>query len=57
MIGPSGLMTSLDMHGFSVSLLPVTPDQVGLLAAPVAPHAWPGLNALTPVVVRPLPDG
>lgn len=57
MIGPASLMTSLDMHGFSVSLLPVTPDQVNWLAAPVAPHAWPGLNAVGPALVRPLPDG
>lgn len=57
MIGPAPLMTSLDMHGFSVSLLPVTPDQLDLLAAPVAPHAWPGLNAVGLVQVRPLPDG
>jgi dihydroxyacetone kinase len=56
-IGPAPLMTSLDMHGFSVSLLPVTPDQVEALAAPAAPVAWPGLAALGPVAVRPLPDG
>ena len=56
-IGPAALMTSLDMHGFSVSLLPVTPDQVEALAAPAAPVAWPGLAALGPVAVRPLPDG
>jgi dihydroxyacetone kinase len=57
MIGPAALMTSLDMHGFSVSLLPVTPDQVNWLAAPAAPHAWPGLNAVGPAQIRPLPDG
>lgn len=57
MIGPAPLMTSLDMHGFSVSLLPVNGAEVGHLAAPVAPPAWPGLSALGPVAVRPLPDG
>jgi ATP-dependent dihydroxyacetone kinase len=56
-IGPAALMTSLDMQGFSVSLLPVTPDDVTALAAPVAPPAWQGLQALVPVGVRPLPDG
>ena len=56
-IGPAAMMTSLDMHGFSVSLLPVSPDQVTALAAPVAPHAWPGLSPLGKVAVRPLPDG
>ena len=56
-IGPAAMMTSLDMHGFSVSLLPVTPDQVEALAAPVALHAWPGLAALNGIAIRPLPDG
>jgi ATP-dependent dihydroxyacetone kinase len=57
MIGPAPLMTSLDMHGFSVSLLPVTQGEVAHLAAPVAPPAWPGLSTLAPVALRPLPDG
>jgi ATP-dependent dihydroxyacetone kinase len=56
-IGPAALMTSLDMQGFSVSLLPVTPAEVTALAAPVAPPAWPGLQALVDVPVKPLPDG
>ncbi|MBU9698622.1 dihydroxyacetone kinase subunit DhaK [Rhodobacteraceae bacterium HSP-20] len=57
MIGPAPLMTSLDMHGFSVSLLPVTADEVAHLAAPAAPQAWPALATLAPVATRPLPDG
>jgi ATP-dependent dihydroxyacetone kinase len=57
MIGPASMMTSLDMHGFSVSLLPVDHSQVTALAAPVAPHAWPGLSPLGAVMVKPLPDG
>jgi dihydroxyacetone kinase len=57
MIGPAPLMTSLDMHGFSVSLLPVDHAQVTSLAAPVAPHAWPGLSAFSKVAIKPLPDG
>lgn len=56
-IGPAALMTSLDMQGFSVSLLAVTETEVAALAADVTPHAWPGLHALVPVAVRPLPDG
>jgi ATP-dependent dihydroxyacetone kinase len=56
-IGPAELMTSLDMQGFSISLLPVDPQTLDLLRAPVAPHAWPGLEALGSVTVRPLPDG
>ncbi len=57
MIGPAGLMTSLDMHGFSVSLLPVDAAQVAALQAPVAPPAWPGLQGFGTVALRPLPDG
>ena len=56
-IGPGALMTSLDMHGFSISLLPVTGEQVQALAAPVAPPAWPGLASFGEVALRPLPDG
>ncbi|MCA3450807.1 MAG: dihydroxyacetone kinase subunit DhaK [Rhodobacter sp.] len=57
LVGPAAMMTSLDMHGFSVSVLPVEADQVAALAAPVGPRAWPGLAALGEVTVRPLPDG
>ena len=57
MIGPAAMMTSLDMHGFSVSLLPIDDAQVTALAAPTAPHAWPGLSPLGAVSVKPLPDG
>ncbi len=57
MIGPAALMTSLDMHGFSVSLLPADAATLDALSAPVAPHAWPGLAPMGEVAVRPLPDG
>ncbi len=57
MIGPAPLMTSLDMHGFSVSLLPVSAEEVAHLSAPAAPPAWPPLATLAPVATRPLPDG
>ena len=56
MIGPAPLMTSLDMRGFSLSLLPVGEDEAALRAE-VAPLAWPGLRRLGEVQVRPLPDG
>jgi dihydroxyacetone kinase len=56
-IGPAAMMTSLDMHGFSVSLLPVDDARLTALAAPAAPHAWPGLAPLGDVTVKPLPDG
>jgi dihydroxyacetone kinase len=57
LVGPAPMMTSLDMQGFSVSLLPVTQSDEAALAAPVAPWAWPGCLAVAPVVVHPLPDG
>lgn len=56
-IGPAPLMTSLDMHGFSVSVLPVDENNGSHLNAPVGPVAWPGMNAIVDVPVQPLPDG
>ncbi len=57
MVGPAPLMTSLDMQGFSVSLLPVSKSDEALLQAPVAPWAWPGCLPVAEVPVLPLPDG
>ena len=57
LIGPAALMTSLDMHGFSVSLLPVDDARVSSLGAAVALAAWPGLAPFGAVAVRPLPEG
>ncbi|MCT8159461.1 dihydroxyacetone kinase subunit DhaK [Pseudoruegeria sp. SHC-113] len=57
MIGPAPLMTSLDMRGFSVSLLSVSPVQEEALRSAVAPGAWPGMQGFGDVDVRPLPDG
>lgn len=57
MIGPAPMMTSLDMHGFSVSVLPATDDDLAALSVPVPMPAWPGLAEIKPVVVEPLPDG
>ncbi|MGC3937920.1 dihydroxyacetone kinase subunit DhaK [Roseobacter sp. EG26] len=56
-IGPAPLMTSLDMHGFSVSLLPLTEDRQAALARDIPLPDWPGLTLLSPVSVKPLPDG
>jgi ATP-dependent dihydroxyacetone kinase len=56
-IGPAPLMTSLDMHGFSVSILPVNDTNESLLARAVPLSAWPGMKTLSKVQVRPLPDG
>jgi dihydroxyacetone kinase len=57
MVGPAPMMTSLDMQGFSVSLLPASRADEGLLQAPVAPWAWPGCLPVGEISVLPLPDG
>ncbi|MEM6711842.1 MAG: dihydroxyacetone kinase subunit DhaK [Pseudomonadota bacterium] len=56
-IGPAPLMTSLDMQGFSVSLLPLSDAFADALAVPVAPWAWPGCLPVSDVPVKTLPDG
>ncbi|MBB94362.1 MAG: dihydroxyacetone kinase [Rhodobacteraceae bacterium] len=57
MVGPAPMMTSLDMQGFSVSLMPVSQADEAALSAPAAPWAWPGCLGVGPVAVLPLPDG
>ncbi len=56
-IGPALMMTSLDMHGFSVSVLSATDDQLDALKAAVSLPAWPGVNTLSKNKVERLPDG
>ncbi|MBO3761389.1 dihydroxyacetone kinase subunit DhaK [Ciceribacter sp. L1K22] len=57
LIGPAPLMTSLDMRGFSISLLAASEDDLASLARPVGPAAWPGLSTVSPVSILSLPDG
>ncbi|MCB1481918.1 MAG: dihydroxyacetone kinase subunit DhaK [Rhodobiaceae bacterium] len=57
MVGPAPMMTSLDMQGFSVSLLPVTKTDEAALLAPVAPWAWPDCHPVGEVQIITLPDG
>ncbi|WP_299298430.1 dihydroxyacetone kinase subunit DhaK [uncultured Tateyamaria sp.] len=56
-IGPAPMMTSLDMHGFSVSVLPVDDTNRAQLDYAVDLPAWPGMHSIAPVKTRPLPDG
>ena len=56
-IGPAPMMTSLDMHGFSISVMAADDGELAALASPVAMAAWPGLQTLSPVQTAPLPDG
>ena len=57
LIGPAPMMTSLDMRGFSVSLLPVSGDDLELLQAPVEMADWPGCRTLDTPIIHSLPDG
>ncbi|MBE0454586.1 dihydroxyacetone kinase subunit DhaK [Roseovarius autotrophicus] len=57
LVGPAPMMTSLDMQGFSVSLLPAGRAEEAAMAAPVAPWAWPGCLPVGGVEVVALPDG
>ena len=56
-IGPAPLMTSLNMHGFSVSVMPVKPGWQEALQSDVDMRAWPGMIEMKPILVEPLPDG
>lgn len=56
-VGPAAMMTSLEMRGVSVSVLPATAAFLDGLKAPTPLFAWPGLSDLAPVRVLDLPDG
>ena len=43
-LGPAMLVSSLDMHGFSLSLLPLTPDFERALLSPTSPLVWPPIR-------------
>lgn len=43
-LGPATLVSSLDMHGFSLSLLPLTPDFEKALLSPASPLVWPPIR-------------
>lgn len=57
LIGPARLMTSLDMHGFSVTLTPAAPDLVEALQSPTAAPAWAPPRAPRPVRTRSAESG
>ncbi len=56
-VGPSAMMTALDMHGFSVSLLPLEGRALARLESHVAPRAWPGCQPVSEVQIIPMPEG
>ena len=54
-IGPEMLMTSLDMHGFSVSILPSSKLVAEALTFPVGPRAWPNPAPLISPIISDMP--
>ena len=56
-VGPAPLMTSLDMRGFSVSILPVTANFLKALQAETPLAAWPGCQMISPLKLMEVPDG
>ena len=56
-VGPATMMTSLDMHGFSLSVFPANATELECLKVPTTLSAWPGVNEFAPVTVVDLPDG
>ena len=57
LIGPAAMMTSLDMRGFSVSVLELDGGQLELLNVASSSTAWPGLSAIQSAPPVPMPDG
>ncbi|MEM9999253.1 MAG: dihydroxyacetone kinase subunit DhaK [Pseudomonadota bacterium] len=56
-IGPAPMMTALDMHGFSISIYPMSVEDEILLAAPTSVSAWPGLHQFSAPRIAAVPDG
>ena len=56
-VGPAPMMTALAMHGFSISLMPLSEGDAALLSQPVHCPGWPGCNAVQTPALLPLPDG
>ena len=56
-IGPAAMMTSLDMHGFSISVYPADDAEIALLKQHTPLAAWPRVSRLGQVAIQALPDG
>ena len=54
--GPERLMTSLDMKGLSVSVLPLDEETSRALLSAVAPRAWPAGRRVVEIAPVPLPE-
>ncbi|MGX7704043.1 dihydroxyacetone kinase subunit DhaK [Methylobacterium sp. Gmos1] len=56
LLGPAAAMTALDMHGASLSLLPLGPATEAALTAATEVPAWPRAVPVVAPATRPLPD-
>ncbi|MGU3463450.1 dihydroxyacetone kinase subunit DhaK [Methylobacterium sp. C33D] len=57
LLGPAPLMTALDMHGASLSVLPLDDALERALSEPVPVPAWPAAVRIAPQIFRPVPEG
>jgi dihydroxyacetone kinase len=56
-IGPDSMMTAIDMHGFSISMMELSDGDADLLKQPVDCPGWPKCQTVTKSTILPLPDG
>lgn len=56
LIGPAPLMTSLEMNGFSISVLPLDDARRAALRSSVEPPAWPSVETVAAIETRALAD-
>ncbi|MET7246442.1 dihydroxyacetone kinase subunit DhaK [Methylobacterium sp. EM32] len=57
LLGPAAAMTALDMHGASLSLMPLDQATEAALTAATEVPAWPRAVPVVAPATRPLPDG
>lgn len=53
-VGPAPMMTALDMHGVSISLYPLSCEDLELLNAPTSVSAWPQMQEFVSPQLIPL---
>lgn len=56
-VGPSTMMTALDMHGFSITMFELADDDEAFLQQEADVLAWPGCHKVQTSAILPLPDG
>lgn len=56
-VGPATMMTALDMHGVSISVMELAGGDEALLGQAVDCPGWPGCHPIALTSVLPLPDG